>query len=291
MSDLLMQAADMKTRHHVRDGQEISEIDGYLELGMEEEALTVIRATFEKEDISNEEFHTCVFALLQSQQPEPWKRTVESAYRQLQASGSRGHRAAATIRGSADDRVRSAMLNYYFSINEPEKAFAFFPRRSTRFFDAWTMMQVCLELDKLGEAKKLARYVRGVLASADDDFTKASMADALAAYYTRIGDYDSAIDVWENAPHEQPFERQRLAGIVKARLLQALQAAKSGLATIAEAKLKDDLSIQIELPGNTAALYEQTERELKNLEGGIAAVLGSSSKLQPSSSELGVAGE
>ena len=91
------------------------------------------------------------------------------------------------------------MLNYYFSVGEAARAFEFFPRHPTKFFDAWTMMQVCLELGRLDEAKKVARYCSGLLATADDDFTRASMADALAAYYVHIGKSDQALKLWNRS--------------------------------------------------------------------------------------------
>ena len=240
----------MKNRIHFCNQEHLSEIDGYMELGMEEEALSIIRATFDKHEISEEEFHTCVFALLQSERPETWKNLVKTAYRQLSEP--------------VDDQVRSAMLNYYFSVGEAARAFEFFPRRPTKFFDAWTMMQVCLELGRLDEAKKVARYCSGFLATADDDFTKASMADALAAYYVQIGESEQALKLWNEAPTEPAFQRQRLTGIVKTRLVQALEAAKVGLATIAEAKDDADLSIEPPLSNNTSALMSDTDRELKD---------------------------
>src|SRR5436190_1093848 len=199
----------MKNRIHFCDQEHLSEIDGYMELGMEEEALSLIRATFDKREISEEEFHTCVFAVLQSGRLETWKNLVQIAYRRLSKP--------------VKDQVRSAMLNYYFSVGEAAKAFEFFPHRPTKFFDAWTMMQVCLELGRLDEAKKVARYCSSLLATADDDFTKASMADALADYYLRIGNSESALKFWREAPAEPAFQRQRLCGIVKAHLLQALE--------------------------------------------------------------------
>jgi hypothetical protein len=61
----------MKTRTEPRIEQQLNEIDGYLELGMQEEALALVHATLGKEQISAEEFNACVFALLQSEHPEP----------------------------------------------------------------------------------------------------------------------------------------------------------------------------------------------------------------------------
>ncbi len=175
----------MTTRTDLCNQQKLSEIDGYFELGMEEEALSVIRTTLDKHDISEHEFHTCVFALLQSERPETWKNRVENAYREL--------------RQPVADQARSAMLNFYFSVGEAVRAFKFFPHRPTKFFDAWTMVQVCLELGRLDEAKKVARYCSRFLAAADDDFTRASMIDALAAYYLRIGDPESALKLWRRS--------------------------------------------------------------------------------------------
>jgi hypothetical protein len=160
------------------------------------------------------------------------------------------------------------MLNYYFSVGEAARAIEFFPQRPTKFFDAWTMMQVCLELGRLDEAKKVARYCSGFLATADDDFTRASMADALASYSLWIGDPESALKLWRKAPAEPVFQRQRLCGIARAHLLQALEAAKAGLTALAGQKWSDPSS-EIRLPGNAATPISDAERELEDLQDGI----------------------
>jgi hypothetical protein len=160
------------------------------------------------------------------------------------------------------------MVNYYFSIDEAARAIEFFPQRPTKFFDAWTMMQVCLELGRLDEAKKVARYCSSLLATADDDFTRASMADALASYCLWIGDPESALKLWREAPAEPTFQRQRFCGIVKAQLLRTLQVAKAGLVTLARQNGSDPSS-EIRLPGNAATPISDAERELKDLQDGI----------------------
>jgi tetratricopeptide (TPR) repeat protein len=259
LSDLVFYSLSMTTKTHPRVEQQLSEIDGYLELGMQEEALAQVRITLNRPLITPEEFGTCVFALLQMDRPEPWRKAVENAYGRL--------------KGPINDKVRSAMLNYYFSIGKSKMAFEFFPRRWTKFFDAWTMMQVCLELDRLDEAKKVARYCSGVLVATEDHFTKASMSDALAAYYLRIGDWDAALKFWQQAPAEPAFQRQRLCGIIKVHLIQALEATRAGLASVAANRQRPDLSNEIQLPGNNAALASDTECELNDLERAIARLL------------------
>jgi hypothetical protein len=236
--------------------QEIQEIDGYLELGMEQQALDMIGEKLVNRPISEAEFHGCVFGLLQTELADRWRPQVETAYRSLQQP--------------VGDEVRSAMLNFYFSLNEPATAFQFFPRRSTRFFDAWTMMQVCLELHRFEEAKKVARYCRGVLRTTTDSFTKASMADALAHYHMRIGDHEEALNLWDDAPAEPAFERQRLTGRVKARLHQALATARAGLKIATE---KKDLSIADSSLRATNEVVSDSEAELMELELRIAELL------------------
>jgi hypothetical protein len=258
MSDPLLDVESMRTQTDRCNQQQLNEIDGYLELGMEGEALDLIRGTLGKRHISKDEFYTCVFALLQSEHPQSWKRVVEHAYGRLSQP--------------TDDRVRSAMLNYYFSVGEAARAIEFFPRRPTKFFDAWTMIQVCLELGRLDEAKKVARYCSSLLATADDDFTRASMIDALAAYYLRTGDPESALKLWREAPAEPVFQRQRLCGIVKAHLLQALQATKPGLLTPSGQKWSD-LSSENRLPGNAATIISDAERELEDLQDAIKRLI------------------
>ncbi|PYI75948.1 MAG: hypothetical protein DMF04_09235 [Verrucomicrobia bacterium] len=134
------------------------------------------------------------------------------------------------------------------------------------------MMQVCLELRRLDEAKKVARYCSGFLATTEDDFTKASMADALAAYYLRIGDPESALKLWQEAPADPVFRRQRLCGIAKAHLLQALEAAKTGLLTLAGQKWSNPSS-EIRLLGNAATPISDAERELEDFQDAIKRLI------------------
>ena len=52
-------------------------------------------------------------------------------------------------------------------------------------------------------------------------------------------------------------------------LMEALAATRAGLAKVAAARQDFDLSSEIQMPGNTATLLSDTERELKDFERGI----------------------
>jgi hypothetical protein len=260
MSDPLCDRPVMTTRTPSRnEPQQINEIDGYMELGMREEALRQVHLTLNRSLLTPEQFNTSVFALLQTDRPESWRRTVEHAYGRLKQP--------------QDDRVRSAMINFYFTIGEAKLAWRYFPRRWTKFFDAWVMMQVCLELGRLNQAKVTAQLCSEILAGAEDDFTRASMIDALASYHVELGNRDTALALWEESPNEPCFQRQRLCGIVKIHLARALEAAKSGLAKVAAARINFDLSTEVQLPGNTAAMLSDSEGELTRLERDIEKLI------------------
>ena len=259
MSYTLCQGLGMTTRTLLRDDLQIDEIDGYMELGMQDEALAQVHLTLNRGAITPAEFNSCVFALLQTDRPESWKRTVESAYGRIKQPG--------------DDKVRSAMLYYYFTIGESKVAWKFFPRHWTKFFDAWVMMQVSLELGRLNQAKAVAQTCSEILAAAQDDFTKASMIDALTSYHVRLGNWDAALKLWNESPNEPCFQRQRLTGIVKIHLAQALEAAKAGLTKVTADRIELDLSTEVRMPGNAAKMLDDTECELKELECGIGRLV------------------
>jgi hypothetical protein len=83
-----------------------------------------------------------------------------------------------------------------------------------------------------------------------------------------IGDPESALKLWREAPAEPVFQRQRLCGIAKAHLLQALEAAKAGVVALSRQNWSDPSS-EIRLPGNAATPISDAERELKDLQDGI----------------------
>jgi hypothetical protein len=95
------------------------------------------------------------------------------------------------------------------------------------------------------------------------------MVDALTAYHMRIGEWESALELWRKAPAEPAYERQRLCGMVKVHLHRALQTAKEGLTRLAVDQLQVDLGSEVQSPGNTASLLNDAERELRELNEAI----------------------
>src|SRR5256885_2211092 len=77
-----------------------------------------------------------------------------------------------------------------------------------------------MELGMQEEALRLVRAVlNGPTLGAQDEFTRASMIDALASYHLRLGNCAAALELWRNAPEEPCFDRQRLCGVARARAI------------------------------------------------------------------------
>jgi hypothetical protein len=98
------------------------------------------------------------------------------------------------------------------------------------------------------------------------------MIDALAAFYLRTGDFESSLKLWRKAPAEPVFQRQRLCGIAKAHLLQALEAAEAGLAALTGQNWSDPGS-ELRMQGNAATPISDAERELEDLQDAIKRLI------------------
>jgi hypothetical protein len=136
-------------------------------------------------------------------------------------------------------KVRSDMLWMYASLGDWENARKFV---STR--DAWSAadmfwtMDVLLALDLLDNAKH---------------------------------DWETAIEMWQQAPLDEPLRRNALSGIVQIHLARAFEAIESGLNALAELKRNPELSLC--LPGNDLRMTEEAEKELLKFKRGIDKLL------------------
>jgi hypothetical protein len=95
------------------------------------------------------------------------------------------------------------------------------------------------------------------------------MIDALAAYHLRNGEFEPALALWSEAPVEPAFHRQMVKGVVKARLMQALQAAKVGLGVANLMKEQAKFETEIQLGGNSQTIGNEAVNELDALLGKI----------------------
>jgi tetratricopeptide (TPR) repeat protein len=188
----------MSKRNH---GSEV-EIDGYLELGLVNEALKLAREIISRAKITAIGFNSALSAILQAPRVKQWRQIVETSYNRL----SRKDQGA----------TRSNMLAFYLSIDDSDSAARHFPSLKTaNHGDLFLMMSTLLDLDRLDEARGVARQCERVLEECQTPFEQSSLIEALARYHARIGEWNTALELWEHAPLDQPFNQDALTRIVE----------------------------------------------------------------------------
>lgn len=246
----------MSKRLHNSEG----EIDGYIDLGMVNEALKLAREILSRAKITSKDFNNALSAVLQANRVEPWRQIVEASYRRL----SRKDQGAA----------RSNMLGFYVSIDDSESAARHFPSLKTADHDElFLIMSTLLDLDRLAEARRAARQCQRVLEKCQTPFEQSTVIEALARYHARIGEWDRALVLWKHAPLDGVFNLEALTGIVEIHAARALVQAKAGLSIVEQLKQSPNGELEIQLPGNEAGILADIEEELRKLERRLGKVV------------------
>ena len=225
----------MKTRFD----QSLNELEGYLELGMAQETLTVAKAILKQRPLTSHAFAQAIQALLiQADNLKPWTRLIERAYEALDRK-ARKHSA-------------SSVLYFYVSIRAWKKASGFVPKRTNDPTELLFSMWTWLELKEMEKAHPLCRKCRRQLQATNpgDELAVGSLLEALGSYYAQTGDWHLAEQAWKSGQDYSPFAENAWDGLVKLHayrgLLQANVAFDSARANI----FSDDDNLM--LPGNSA---------------------------------------
>ena len=107
----------------------------------------------------------------------------------------------------------------------------------------------------------------------DNPFDASAIAEALASYYTRIGGWDQALQLWELAPRDQPLSRQAALGRVEVFLARAWAAVQEELDVANSLRNNVDPDLTLCLPGIDADLLDQTQKDLSRLRRGLERLL------------------
>lgn len=229
-----------------------SELSGYLELGMKAEAEDLARHYLAAPRPGAARFNEALDAVVVSNNPARWQPQVESAYDRL-APAERG-------------TVRVKMLSFYWSLGEGPAAARFLSPPTCRDPAELLMsMNVLLNLDRIEEARGLARRCERRLKIHATEFEQGLLRDALGAFYSRTGQPLRALEHWQEVPAGSPSLRTALLNVVELCLWPALSAVEQGLDVVARKKRAPDLSVEIQQPGLEQALTAEIERDLLRL--------------------------
>ncbi len=212
----------MKSREISPSGRSpLDELDGYLELGIHRKVRALARRILRDPRLTDEAFSKAVHALLGVQTKlQGLVPLVEKAYRRLKIRERRN--------------VRFWMLSFYYSLNDYSKALGYTTMRPIDGADFMLCLEILARSGKENEARRLANRGLCFLASKKDTGNCSSVWGGLADYFTRNGDWDKALELWQEAPGQTAYDIGKVESIAK------LHAAR-GLVAIHEAFRELDL--------------------------------------------------
>jgi len=206
-----------------------TELEGYVDLGMGRQARKLARQILSKKRILPEEFYETIRSIGIFSDFGIWKTEIESAYQRQSRRFQK--------------RCRAAMLSFYFSLGDRDKASYYLStERSPDPADAFFTMSVLLELGRVEEAKVLALKMGRLLNRAQEPFARALLIEGIARYFARLGKWDTAAEVWSWAPLGQAFRADALVGLVHLQLVRALNETYNGLHAVEEMRQNPDVS-------------------------------------------------
>jgi tetratricopeptide (TPR) repeat protein len=238
----------------------VEELNGYVDLGMQQEVLALARHAFNLDPLAPDLFNAALQGILIHADPlQAWVPMVESAYAKLPERGRRA--------------VRAAMLNFYWSLADWEGAARFLPPRLKSDSGCLMVMDVLLVLDRLDEAGLLARKCSRALTEAGEPFEKSQQLEALANYCAQCGQWEIAQALWEHAPLDDPLARNAMIGLARVHLARALAVTRMSLQAVKTLKQDWDPEQETMLPGNQNGLLGDWEKELSELHDDLEKLL------------------
>ena len=230
----------------------LEELEGFRELGMQEEVLRIVDRLLSKKPSSPRFFNKALHALLPyADKLDEWTERVESAYTAMSLRNSR--------------MCRSAMLCFYHSLCHHQKSIEFIP---ARFLRSTAPMELAFALDAfvalrhVKRADALAPRCLRLLSQMDSCDEGNILLHSLADYFASGQDWGSAIALWYRVIDDEVLGPNAYVEIAAARTAQARQAIKEGLSFIdlLRKAAPDDLAIT--LPGNFKARLDEDEIEM-----------------------------
>jgi len=239
---------------NIQDGgnpkDQVAEMTGYLELGMHQNALNKARMVLSRERLNADEFDEAIWAILIAEgECKPWENLVKAAYDRLSESDKQ--------------EARGAMLSYYTTIKDMEKAANFIPDDLTNPTFLMQSMWALLETKRLDEAETIFERCREMETDAEGAGLNCLLT-AMADYCQQTGQLAEAERYWlRSSELDEPMVQNALSGRVKIQVVRALGHVWRGLEQIGQFKGNICKTTATMLPGNHDQLLAAARKELE----------------------------
>lgn len=243
---------------NAKDEAVLQELNGLCEMGMQGEILGMADRVLSQKRPSPTLFNEAMRALLaHGDNLQEWTRRIENAYTAMSLRDSR--------------MCRSAMLCFYHSLHNYQKALEFIP---ARFSSIAAPLELAFALDALVASHRV-RKADALVPRCLRLFRRMGpcgeanvLVHSLASYFASKQDWENAILLWQQVIADDLLGPQAFLEIAVARAGQARQAAHDGLGHIKILReAPDDLAIS--LPGNLKARLDEAEIELRLLKASL----------------------
>ena len=230
----------------------VGEMQGHDGMGAHEEALKAARVILGRPRNKAASFYAALHVILtHADNLDQWEPCVVPAHQRLSKTAKAG--------------VRYWMLTFYASLGNYEKVVAFLPKRFTGRYgllELWYAMDAMLALDRLDEAGRLACKCEWGIRVAAEDVMKNTLRSALAEYFARVKDWQTAVKLWEELVKDECLAENAIHGLVEAGFAQAIEGVRKGLEAVAHLRTLYDPEMQLILPGNDKARWNELEAYL-----------------------------
>ena len=208
---------------------EVSELQGYLNLGMRPQTLAAAKRLLRRPELSAHAFGEAVDAILiQGDKLKRWQPWIEAAYDRLPTA--------------VRQQVRFHMLSFYVAIEDWHAAERHVPQSSDNSIELLFSMWTLLELRRDRAARRIYRQCRHRWVTnriprdqmADYEMDISADIEAIASYCAQRGHWGEAASWWWKGTTLRPFAPNAWEGLVKLRTLEALSLTKQALESAEE---------------------------------------------------------
>jgi hypothetical protein len=239
----------------------ISELSGYMDLGMHRKAVPLAIKILKKGKLTADEFDEAIDVLVCSH-PKLSKciPLVLGAYQRLNMRSRK--------------TARHSMLSFYYHLSDYPKALLFVSRNPNTAFEFVYSLETYMELELEDDAIRLASRGRRIIKKCKDALEQGAVLSALATFFTRQGDFDKAIMLWQLLPNDISLGFDKFESIVKLNVAKSIQAIQNGLRELQLLEMEGDPQFEIAYPGLHQRLIQNIRKQLhtfsKSLEGVIS---------------------
>lgn len=238
----------------------IREMRGLSDLGMKQEVLDYARTLLTQDRMTWHALDAAWEGIsIHADSTNEWAPMMQAAYDRL---------------SKRDQRVmRRLMLELHNCTHQHEEAIKFIPKRFNNYLDLFWAMDTLLALDRLQEAKPLAKKCAQWLKTCDDDFNTGLFLGALADYHARVGNWVLAETLLRRLKGNPVMAEDSILGLVRLHLAQTLAAVNWGKKALKHLKNSYDPEGELSVPGNDAARWKEIEAELARYQEELEKIL------------------